>query len=109
MAPASNEEQAAGPGSVLIELIPRDAWLIRREYDFFDLRRFVFANRHPFRENASGTILSEMRLQTNLGRRDEAAMRRPGVQELLSPTSPCAATFSEHALGKHCWKFQSDF
>jgi hypothetical protein len=34
MAPASNEEQAAGPGSVLIELIPRDDLLVSREYGF---------------------------------------------------------------------------
>jgi hypothetical protein len=34
MAPASNEEQAVGSGSVLIELIPQDNRLVPREYDF---------------------------------------------------------------------------
>jgi hypothetical protein len=34
MAHASNEEQAVGPGSVLIGLIPWDNWLVPWEYDF---------------------------------------------------------------------------
>jgi len=75
----------------------------------FDLRRFVFANRHPFRENASGTLPAEMQFQKQIEHYDGTGRQQGADRDCTTCFRGILRhRFSESAFGKYTRKLRSD-